>query len=176
MEDPHEERMGQALPGAAVHVAVREGSVRILRWLYAHCADLSQRTTDTQATPMYSTMGGGNYSAVVFLYKHGCHRDLAAIASNGKVPLDCATEFGHLRRWREAPICPPGQVIQEAALCPVARAEVGETDFDTDAEKTELERIELKALAMQTTASTPKTSRALCKALWRRSSPTRRQA
>ena len=152
MDNLHEERLDKSPPGAAVHVAAWEGSVRILRWLYAHHADLSQRTTDTQSTPMHFAMSAGHFNAAIFLYKHGC--DQTAIASNGKSPVDYAHEYGHLRlmRWSaevaqgvDWSASSPGQEIQEAALCPVPHAEVKETD----AERKERERLEAKALAME---------------------------
>ena len=48
--DIHEERSHDAdPPGAAIHIAALEGSVRLMRWLAEHGADVCQRTTTTGA-------------------------------------------------------------------------------------------------------------------------------
>ena len=131
VEDIHEERQSMHPAGAAVHLAAFEGSVRHLRWLHAHGANLSQVASETGETPMHLAMSGGSLNAVAFLYKHGCAKDLSTAANNGRVPVLYAEEKGHIRliRWHAEvqngvnwTKDSPGMLVPEASLCPPPQA------------------------------------------------------
>jgi hypothetical protein len=143
--DLNEQRKSGLPQGAAIHVAAYEGEIRVCRWLAALGAQLSLKAERTGMTPMHCAMMGGSYNACVFLYKNGCHVDLAKRATNGKLPADYATESGHARciQWAKnvqrenwLPDAPDvlAQLISELALYPPPRR-ASENYSETPGEK-----------------------------------------
>ena len=141
IHDLHEERPGLDPPGAAIHAAAHEGSVKHLRWLADRGANVRQRVASNGLTPMHYAMRSGSFQACVFLFKYGAAADLGHVAGNGRVPLDYARELGHFRlltwaaqleRGENWTASSPGQPIAEAALCPPPRNLAAEAEADAE--------------------------------------------
>jgi hypothetical protein len=160
VDDVNAQRADGVPPGAAIHVAAFEGSVQICRWLSMHGADLGLRVDHFDNTPMHYAMWGGSQNVCIFLLKHGRAMDLKTRAANGKLPVDYAKEYGHIRliRWMSTiskgedwSADAPGQSITELALCPPPKAASGgkaEEELSTE-EKALNDKIAARKLAME---------------------------